>query len=111
MNFGRKPHSKDLGPCCTCNLKPATTVVFVNERAPIDGTGWGCLRCGIPPNGAVSVICEDCKKKQIPIKKVCVGKPAEGRRALLEMTTGEKFDHDYSKHPEIRKKENTDERK
>jgi hypothetical protein len=104
QNLVRKPNPRELGMCCTCQRRPAKNVVFVNERAPVDGTGWGCVRCGIPTNGAISVICHECKQAQIPIKRVCVGHPYEGTRIPLEMTAGNPFDHDYSKHPEIRRK-------
>lgn len=52
----------DLGPCCICEATGETVrnVIMLDKAAPQEGTGWGCVACGLPANGAVAVVCDRC---------------------------------------------------
>ena len=52
----------DLGACCACGRSDilVRNIVMLDQRAPVPGTGWGCLLCDLTPDGALSVLCDDC---------------------------------------------------
>lgn len=54
--------SYDLGPCCACERAGPTVrnVIMLNVRAPQPGTGWGCVSCRRPRDGALTVLCDEC---------------------------------------------------
>jgi hypothetical protein len=82
----------EMGPCRECGTAHATNVIMLPLRAPKPGTGWGCLPCGLPADGAVSVLCDDCADR--PLRFVCDGYPKEGKRVSIETLGDEAFDHD-----------------
>ncbi len=88
-----------LGPCCACgeNLQDVRNVVMLHHRAPVPFTGWGCVVCDLPADGAVAVLCDRCLLTHAEIKDACHGYASEGRRVSLKSLT-EPFDHDRSKH-------------
>jgi hypothetical protein len=50
----------DLGPCCMCGIPEPQAIVMLSRRAAVPGHGWGCVVCGLPPDGAVAVLCDPC---------------------------------------------------
>lgn len=87
-----------LGPCCACGgADNIRNVMMLHKRAPVPGTGWGCIVCGLPLDGAVAVLCDHCIETQAPITQACVGYPGAGLRVSIETLVGE-FDHDEAKH-------------
>ena len=92
-----------FGSCCACGKMDKETVrniYFLHKLAPVSGKGWGCLQCGLPSDGAVAVVCDDCHDGKKEVKFAIVGYPRDGKRIPIEKLEGS-FDHDYSKHPEI----------
>lgn len=91
----------DLGACCACGQRGETVrnLICLDVQAPVAGTGWGCFVCGLPSNGALAVVCDDCLELKRPIVQVCYGYVRHGRRALRSACT-ELFTHDPSKHKE-----------
>ena len=50
----------DLGPCCCCGgAERVRNIVMLSPRASTRD-GWGCLVCGLPPDGASYVCCDRC---------------------------------------------------
>lgn len=85
----------DFGPCCAClcSDKPALGVVMLPLRAGIPGTGWGCVSCNLPQDGAVAVMCESCIAGKSALQMVCEGFVTEkGRRPISDLSS-EPFDH------------------
>lgn len=83
----------DLGPCCNCGTTVGVTnMVMLHRRAPVPGTGWGCMICRLPADGAVAVLCDGCLGQEV--KAVCLGYPKEGRRTPVKSLAPEAFDHD-----------------
>ena len=68
------------------------------RRAPEPGKGWGCVVCGLPPDGASYVACDDCLKARKKPIEVVVGYLYEGRRIRIENLGDEPFEHDMAKH-------------
>lgn len=91
----------DLGPCCACNVTPATALITIKRRAlDLEHAAWGCFVCGIGAKGACVELCDDCRRTGAPVKLGCRGRPGvEGRAPIEEFT--EFYDHDRSKHPEL----------
>lgn len=89
----------DLGPCCACGQAGPTVrnIVCFPVRAPVPGTGWGCVVCGAPNDGATAVLCDACMKSGAEAQEMCHGRPGEGRRVAWPVLA-EPFGHDRSKH-------------
>ena len=52
----------NFGQCCACHgTKNVRTVVMLHRRGPVPGTGWGCVVCDLPLDGAISVVCDSCR--------------------------------------------------
>lgn len=91
-----------LGACCICGgTDNVRTVVMLERPSAVPGHGWGCVICGLPANGAYSVICDACEEpyRADPtiLKTACRGYPSEGRIPIAELPD-EPFDHDPAKH-------------
>lgn len=73
--------------------------MLVEGRAPIPGTGWGCALCGLPFDGAIAVLCDDCAEHRpdLPVM-ICVGYPKDDKRASCFTLSPDLFAHDYTKH-------------
>lgn len=95
------PH---LGSCCACRLfKPdVRNVLCLGFKAPLAGTGWGCVQCGLALDGAVAVVCDDCLEMAAPLQEICHGFPAERQRAAYAgYAGGERHSHRLERHPEM----------
>src|SRR5947209_3057090 len=95
----------NFGMCCMCLMEHPTVrnLIVLDVRAPKPGNGcWGCLRCGLPSEGAVAVLCDNCMEEHRTFGRaiglVCSGPPGENQRVPRSSLT-EPFMHDMSKHP------------
>lgn len=88
-------------PCCCCGGAEAVrNIILLNKLAPVSGQGWGCILCGLPCNGAVAVICNQCLESISEIKYVCAGSATDPRRVpVSELPAGE-FNHNPACHPQ-----------
>ncbi|MBW4556396.1 MAG: hypothetical protein KME59_10730 [Trichormus sp. ATA11-4-KO1] len=90
--------SLDLGTCCSCGCTGETVrnIITLEKKAPVPGTGWGCLVCGLPSDGAITVVCDDClalmDRRQDVIKEVVYGYATEKKRYSINGLT-EEFKH------------------
>lgn len=97
---------EDYGPCCICELITPSVNNFIclDRRAPIPGTGWGCLVCDLPADGALAVVCDDCLKlfsnQEVQLKNIVWGYPAEKQRMPYTNLSPKNFKHDPAFHPE-----------
>jgi hypothetical protein len=92
---------KGLGTCCACGKEGADVKNFIilDKRAPVPGTGWGCMVCHKPMDGALAVVCDGCLAKKAPVKWVIYGQVWKGERVSIE-TVKAAFYHDLRCHPE-----------
>lgn len=89
----------DFGPCCNCGRTDGVrNIIMLSRRGPTPGRGWGCVVCGLPLNGAIAVVCDDCVG--VEPKFVCLGYPVTLGRFPVADLPPERFDHDMTKHPE-----------
>jgi hypothetical protein len=94
-----KRDEPDLGKCCACQgTENVRNIVMHPKLAPVPGTGWGCLECHLPTDGAISVICDRCFGQNVTITEVCMGFPLDKMRVPLHALREEVFDHDMSFH-------------
>lgn len=93
--------------CCGCGQSIVTrlNVVMLDHKAAIAGTGWGCVQCGLPTDGAYAILCDLCAEADPivgSIREAVVGYPRGGGREPIEVTNARpRHEHDMSKHPEI----------
>lgn len=93
----RSDHAS-LGMCCACGgADKVRNIVMLDKKAPMPGRGWGCVVCGLPSDGAVAVLCDDCAVIGAQIVWACTGYPMKGGRVLVSSLRGT-HEHDMSKH-------------
>ena len=92
----------DFGECCAClGRQNVRNLVMHPKRAPVPGTGWGCVVCGLLLDGAISVICDACAAAGGgTIVAVCYGRVADNKRIAIDTLSPEPFDHDMQLHVE-----------
>jgi hypothetical protein len=91
---------EDYGPCCACLKQKPTTrnLLMLPHRASVPGTGWGCIVCNLPPDGAVAIVCDDCLQSQRELQNVIFGYPMEKQRVGYEAVSHTKFKHTQELH-------------
>jgi hypothetical protein len=95
------PRHPDLGPCCCCGLEgdDVRNIVMLARRAPVPGTGWGCVACGLPPDGASYVACDRCLEDEREPREVIAGFAISKGRTPIDSLPAGAFDHDMTRHP------------
>lgn len=89
----------DLGACCACGgSENVRNIICLNRKGPTPGKGWGCFVCGLPQDGAVAVLCDDCLEWGAKIRFVCIGYPASDGRMPIEELPDEPFEHNLTYH-------------
>lgn len=90
----------DLGACCACGKEDSRVrnLLMITRRTTIPGTGWGCVVCGIPNDGALVAVCDECVENHSPIRQAIHGYATSKERIPLEQLPPGKFDHDPAKH-------------
>jgi hypothetical protein len=68
------------------------------KRASVPGTGWGCVVCGLPSDGASYVACDDCVENDVPPREVVRGYAGSGEREPIWSLSSEPFEHDMALH-------------
>jgi hypothetical protein len=91
---------EDYDPCCAClEQKPTTrNLLMLPHRASVPGTGWGCIICNLPPDGALAVVCDDCLESRHDLQNVILGYPMEKQRVGYESISHTTFKHTQELH-------------
>jgi hypothetical protein len=89
----------NLGTCCVCGQNGVTVrnIYSLHQKCPTPGKGWGCVVCGLPSDGAIAVVCDECHKRGAQLKFACAGYPGIDGRVPVESLEGY-HDHDLTKH-------------
>jgi len=95
MFFDDRPR---FGSCCICGSEDnVTAVVMLGVKNEVPGHGWACLACGLPPDGAMAVLCAHCvddwQSGRKQLRFACRGWPATEGRVPIEQLT-EPHEHD-----------------
>jgi len=95
----------DLGACCACGKEDVTVrnILALRQKAPVPGSGWGCVVCGLPMDGAMAVVCDACLQVSAPLKMAIFDNAAKKMRISYSRLSGE-HEHDWIKHPEAGKR-------
>ena len=89
----------DLGTCCACETtgESVRNLVFLPELAPVAGTGWGCVVCGLGADGAMAVICDACLDSHAEIRFAMSGLAIGRLRIKRSMLEGV-HEHNQERH-------------
>lgn len=90
---------QNMGPCCAC-LQPGTqaNVLALPYRAPVPGTGWGCVVCELPADGAIAVLCDSCIEKGADPVCIVHGFVMDGGRVGVDDVEKIPHEHDQEVH-------------
>lgn len=91
----------DYGACCCCGVADNTVrnLVEVNRRDPFLGSGRGCWIYGLPCDGALAVVCDDCfEDDDLNITEAIYGHATDKQRIAISKL--EPFEHDPELHKE-----------
>lgn len=114
--FDRDPEyeTPSLGPCCACGRSDpevwVRNIIMLQKKSQIPGHGWAWVVCGLPPDGATAVLCDECLGSDEPghplarePRFACRGLPATEGRIPIEDLTGI-FGHDEEKHTQFERR-------
>lgn len=89
----------DLGACCACGEAGPTVrnIVMLPKKSLVPGTGWGCVICHLPCDGASVVVCDACLETQRPFQEYIYDDAGKKLRRPIEELT-EPFTHDDGLH-------------
>ncbi|PHJ69182.1 hypothetical protein VF14_03355 [Nostoc linckia z18] len=89
----------DLGACCGCETSEVkvTNILTIGKKTLLPGTGWGCMVCQLPLDGAIAVVCDGClaqleQGQEVLIKYAVYGDASNKQRCDINDLT-EEFGH------------------
>lgn len=103
----------DLGPCCACGRighSPVRNILLLDVQGLEPGRGWGCSVCNLPADGAIAIVCDDCRdqvrlhlddESANPCDKLatfCTGPDCRGRAPLRELAGRPAWVHNPLRH-------------
>ena len=75
----------------------ASTGSICGARAPVPGTGWGCVVCRQPNDGAMAIVCDECLAGKRPYQFAIRGFAADRQRIPIGELAGS-FGHNLDYH-------------
>lgn len=89
-----------FGPCHCCgkNNHTVRNILMLAFKSPTPGTGWGCVVCGLPADGASSILCDECIENEKQPKLIFKGYAADIETVPIDEIKKIPFDHDWSLH-------------
>ena len=71
------------------------------QKALTPGKGWGCVQCGLPSDGAVAAICDQCAENDhVEIRYVFDGYITERKLVPIDELPKVPHEHNMEFHPE-----------
>lgn len=99
-----RPGVSDNGAPCPVETIPPYTAEDFRKKAPVPGTGWGCVICGLASDGAIAACCDACAEKEtLKLRWVFDGYMERGLLADFDTLAGE-HEHDPAKHDEYERR-------
>jgi len=94
----------EWGPCCACEQEDGRVrnVLFLPKKGLVPGSGWGCLTCRLPTDGALAVLCDACLAQKKPIRFAVSSRADKKGRVPIEELQGE-YKHNLLLHGELRR--------
>ena len=88
----------DLGLCCACEGDiDVRNMIMLDKKGLVLGTGWGCVVCHLPYDGASAVLCDRCLDTRAEIRFAIYGYATDKQRVKIDDLT-EPFAHDMKFH-------------
>jgi hypothetical protein len=85
-------------PCCGCRRTRRLVVVALPWRGPKRVYGWGCVVCGLPPRGALALLCAECAAAEVaPVEALAGETIGQPERVPVARLT-EPHRHDPARH-------------
>jgi hypothetical protein len=79
-----------------------TIQILARAAAAVPGTGWGCVQCGLPMDGASYLACDVCIEANREPRHAILGYLSDRKREPIEnVYARQKHEHDMQKHPEV----------
>ena len=79
-----------VGACCACGVTTTLrNVMFLDQKAPVAGKGWGCVVCDLPLDGAIALLCDECVANGREPIEALAGDVESGLRVPVEQLRGE----------------------
>ena len=99
---------EDYGTCCVCESEMEICFIIQLDYKVESESGWGCVKCGLSPQGAIALVCSDCVDKfgegiEDQIKHLMDGK--KGRLPVPPVEKRIPHGHDLSLHPKYTEEE------
>ncbi|MYB02024.1 MAG: hypothetical protein F4118_00340 [Acidimicrobiaceae bacterium] len=91
----------DYGTCCVCESEMDECILIQLDYKIESESGWGCLVCDLPMDGAMAVVCFDCFDDDDLEDKIKF--LMNGRRGRIPVPPPEsriKHEHNLMLHPE-----------
>jgi hypothetical protein len=111
MNDDDEPEEIDaLAPraCCICGDIKMTSrnIAMLDFKRPHGASvsGWGCVVCNLPMEGALAVVCDDCQaadRTLDDIRFILAGALDDPGRIPIEGLVRIPHAHDLTRHPEM----------
>ena len=95
---------EDYGPCCICESETDVLNIIQLDYKVKSESGWGCIVCGVPAEGAVAIVCDPCFEKYSDTIEDEIRFLMDGRERRIPVPPIEgriPHEHDLSRHPEI----------
>lgn len=91
-----------IGTCRNCRAGAAVNIVLLARRGRLPGHGWGCAVCGLPQDGALTVLCDPCMAQfdALPtmVRWAADGPLAQDGRIRIRRLPAGEFDHSAAAH-------------
>ena len=90
--------------CCACNKhKRSRNLWMLDFKGTQPGKGWGCVQCGLPSDGAIATICDDCAKNpNVEARFIYDGFVNDGQLIPIDSIEKIPHAHNLALHPEIK---------
>jgi hypothetical protein len=89
--------------CCACGKVKTTVrnIAFLQQKAPGPGTGWGCVVCHLPSDGAIALACDErSDDPNVELQWAIAGTMDSPERVPIAELKG-KHEHNPRFHPEL----------
>ena len=93
----------EYGCCCICESTTNVNNIVQLDYKVESESGWGCMKCGLAPEGALAIICDTCADESDPNVEDKIKLLMNGIKRIPVPPVEERIPHghDLSRHPEV----------
>jgi hypothetical protein len=84
--------------CHACGKRDETVLNFYSHdfKGPPGAGGWGCFICDLEPDGALSIVCNECHEKNKFPRYIFAGAPFVKPYEKIDLTTFKQIPHRHN---------------